>query len=362
MFAFLMELSNMTNIKYFVTTVQGLEDVAWKEIEAKLDDVRLTDEERGILSFTYSGDPAMLLKLRTIENVFIHIGTIPKLTRSRNSLGDIYRYVTKLDLEASLKIHKDIHGGKGKKKLTFKVISIMTSRHNFRRVDAQSTVETALTNKYDWKLNLDQPILEFRIDLEEDKALLGLRLTDERLHRKTYKKSHVPASLKPSVAHCMALLSDPNPTDVFVDPMCGAGTVAIERAFVCPFNRIIAGDVQEDIIESAQENVKSSHKMIDLMLWDVSSLPLQDHTVDRIVCNLPFGKQTGSQAENQYLYMAFFREVRRIIKAKGKAVLLTTERDLMDDVISRHSGVYVNKRFRIDLSGLKTYIYVLYFR
>jgi len=352
----------MANIKYYVLTIPGLEDVSWQEIETKLEDVSLTNEERGKLSFTYSGNPADLLQLRSVENVFIHIGTVPKLTRSRNSLGDIFRHVTRFDIEFPLKIHKDVHGGKGKKKLTFRVVSTMTGRHNFRRVDAQTAVESAFTTKYDWKLNFDNPILEFRIDVEEDNALLGLRLTDERLHRRTYKKSHVPASLKPTVAYCITLLSDPDPSDIFIDPMCGAGTIAIERAFAFPFHRIIAGDVQKDIIESAKDNVESSHRAIDLMLWDVSSLPLQDHTVNKVVCNLPFGKQTGSPAENHYLYMAFFREIRRIMKPKGKSVLLTTERDLMDDIISRHSGVYINKRFGIELSGLKTYIYVLYFR
>jgi tRNA (guanine6-N2)-methyltransferase len=352
----------MPNIKYYVLTVPGLEDVSWKEIESKLEDVSLTNEELGKLSFTYSGDPADLLQFRSVENVFIHIGTIPKLTRSRNSLGDIFRHASRFDLEMPLKIHKDVHGGKGKKKLTFKVVSTMIGRNNFRRVDAQSALESALTTKYDWKLNFENPILEFRIDLVDDTAIFGLKLTDARIHRKTYKTSHVPASLKPTVAHCIALLSDPSPSDVFIDPMCGAGTIAIERAFAAPFQQIIAGDVQKNIIESAKDNIESSHRAIDLMLWDVSSLPLKDHSVDRVVCNLPFGKQTGSQTENQYLYMAFFREVRRIIKARGKAVLLTTERDLMDDIISRHTGVYINKRFWIDLSGLKTYIYVLYFR
>jgi len=352
----------MPNTKYYAITIPGLEDVSWQEIETKLDDVQLIKEEKGRLSFTYSEDPSELLKLRSVENVFIHIGTIQGLTRSRNSLGDIFRYVTKLDLDIPLKIHKDVHGGKGKKKLTFRVFSTMTGRHNFRRIDAQSTVEKVLKDKYDLKFDLDKPILEFRLDLEDDTALLGLRLTDDRIHKLTYKTSHVPGSLKQAVAYCMTMLSDPDPSDIFVDPMCGAGTIAIERAYAYRYQRIIAGDVQKSIIESAKDNVKSSHRAIDLMLWDVSSLPIQDHTVDKVICNLPFGKQTGSQAENQYLYTAFFREIRRIIKSKGKGILLTTERDLMNEVISKYSSVNIKRKLRIDLSGLKAYIYILNFR
>lgn len=352
----------MLNTKYYVSTALGLEDVTWSEINAKLKNVQLDEKKDRQLSFSYSGDHKNLLNIRTAENIYIHIGTITGLTRSRNSLGDIFRIVSSFNFDVPLLIHKDIHGGKGKKRLTFRVFSTMVGRHNFRRVDAQNSVESALMKKYDWKHDLETPILEFMMELEEDTAYFGLRLTDERLNRWGYKTSHLPASLKPPIAHCLVQLSNPIPPDVFIDPMCGVGTIAIERAFAYPYQRIMAGDLDEDYVNSARDNARSSRKAIDLMLWNASMLPIKDQSIDKLVSNLPFGKQISSHDENQYLYATFFKEMKRIMKVNGKAVLLTTENDLMKDIISRYKNISINKQLWVEISGLKAVIYVLIFR
>ena len=345
--------------KYYATSVPGLESVVRADIRAKLEGSQLIEEKRGRLLFAYPGEPEQLLYLRSAEDVFVFVENIGGLTRSRNSLGAIFRRIRGANLETALRIHKQVHGGKGKKGLTFKVISNMVGRHNFRRVDVQTAVESSLVEKCGWRINLESPTLEFRIDLEEDTALFGLRLTDEKARKETYKMAHIPASLNPRVAYCMVLLSEPEPGDVFVDPMCGAGTIAIERALAGKYRRVIGGDIEEAVIRSARNNVNASRRSMDLMLWDVSNIPLQDHTVDKIVCNLPFGKQVGSRSENQSLYYAFFREMTRVLKHRGKAVLLTTESELMRELISRYPSVNLKRSLRIDLMGLRAYIYVM---
>ena len=157
----------------------------------------------------------------------------------------------------------------------------------------------------------------------------------------------------------MVLLSEPNPTDVFVDPMCGAGTIPIERAFFGPYGKIISGDVEESVIMSAKSNVDASRRSIDLALWDVSAMPLLDRSVDKIVCNLPFGKRIGSQSENQRLYSSFFREMVRVLKPGGTSVLLTSERDLIGSLVQRYRSINMRRYVRIDLLGVKAAIYVI---
>jgi len=351
----------MTNIRYYATNIIGLEDVLWREIQAKLYDVNLIEKKKGRISFTYAGEPKELLGIRSAENIYVYVGVISGLSRSRNSLGEIFRHVSNYNLEIPLRIHKELHGGKGKKSLSFRVVSSMTGRHNFRRIDAQLAMESALTKKYGWKLTLDSPTIEFRLDLEEDTALIGIRLTDERIKRWKYKVSHVPASLNPSVAYSMVFLSEPNPLDIFVDPLCGAGTIPIERAYFGRYNMIIAGDIQQNSIESAKNNIESSRKKINLIQWDVNFLPIRDRSIDKVVCNLPFGKQTGSQAENKKLYVSFFKEVRRVIRPQGRCVLLSGDHNLVDSIISNYRDIRINNRISIDLSGIKAYIYVLNF-
>lgn len=345
-------------MRYYALLPAGLEKIAWRDISSKIQEVRLIEEGRGRLIFSYTGDIEPLIRLRSIESLYILIGIISNISRSRNSLGEIYKYVSASNMDEALMFHKKAHGGKGKKALTFRVISTMKGRHNFRRVDAQVAVETALTRSRRWKLKQESPILEFRLDVEEERALFSLRLTDEKV-KKNYKVSHVPASLNPTVAHCMVLLSGINERDIFIDPMCGAGTILIERALAGRFKKIVGGDVDEGAVLSAVENVNKARLSIDIFHWDVNALPIHDSSVDKIVCNLPFGKQTGSQSENQILYGLFFNQATRILKPKGKAVLLTNEFDLMGELIKAAKAMRLIDRVSFDLSGLRSCIYVL---
>ena len=349
----------MAIARYYTQIVPGLERVAWKEIRSKLDGVELIAEEKGRLLFRYAGDPRDLIYLRSVENAYAFIRHIRGVTRSRKSLGDVFRRVKSADVQTAMALHKRAHRSKGKKRLTFRVITSKLGRHNFRRVDLQQAAESALIDKYGWRINRQNPTLEFRMDMEESEALFGLRLTDKITHQRAYKIAHLPASLKPTVAYCMVLLSEPSPTDVFVDPMCGAGTIPIERAFFGPYGKITGGDISEDIVMSAKSNVEASRRSIDLKLWNVSAMPLPDRSVDKIVCNLPFGKQIGSRSENQRLYSSFFREMVRVLKPGGKAVLLTSERELMKQLFQQYSSINMRRYLRIDLMGVRAYIYVI---
>ena len=347
--------------RYYTLVVPGLERVAWKEIRSELEGVQLIAEEKGRLLFSYSGEPRELLYLRSVENAYVFIRHFRKVTRSRKSLGELFREAKSVDVQTAMGLHKRAHRSKGKKRLTFRVATNKQGRHNFRRVDVQQAVETAFIDKYGWRINRQNPTLEFRMDMEENEALLGLRLTDGTMRRRTYKIAHLPASLKPTVAYCMVLLSEPTPEDVFVDPMCGAGTIPIERAMAGPYSRIIGGDVEKEILSAAQSNVDASRKSVELELWDVSSMPMQDQSVDRLVCNLPFGKRIGSPSENRGLYSSFFREMVRILKPGGKAVLLTSERELMKELVRRYSSIHLKRYLKIDLLGVRAWIYVIDF-
>ena len=344
---------------YYTLVVPGLEKVAWQDIRRELDDVELISEDPGRLLFRYSGDPRDLLYLRSVENSYAFIRHIKGVTRSRKSLGEIYKIVKNTDVQTAMALHKRAHRKKGKKRLTFKVVTSKLGRHNFRRVDVQQSVETALVEKYGWRIARQDPTLEFRMDVEDVEAILGLRLTDEMMRKRAYKVSHLPASLKPTVAYCMAMLSEPEPTDVFVDPMCGAGTILIERAISGPYGKIIGGDMNRNVVLAAQNNVDASRKSIDLDIWDASKMPLRDRSVDKVACNLPFGKRIGSQSENRRLYADFFKEMARILRPGGKAVLLTSERELIEELARRHSSINVRRYLKIDLLGIKARIYII---
>jgi len=346
-------------MRYYAIVVRGLEEIALSELREKLRGVHLIEKSKGMISFTYSGPPRELIKLRSIENIFIFLKIIKGMSRSRNSLGKIYKVIKGIDLGEALFIKRQLHPKRRRRKPTFRITPNMVGRHNFRRVDIQIAAENALEDRYRWKVDPSDPDLEIRIDLEGEEALVGLRLSDKIIRRRRYKVEHIPASLKPTVAYCMVRLSDPAGGDVFLDPMCGAGTILIERAKAAPYERIIGGDIDRGVLAIAEENIIASGEDIELRRWDAIALPLDDVSIDKLVCNLPFGKQIGSPQDNRKLYTGFFAEMERILKPEAKVVLLTSEKGLVDRLISKSGILRRLRKFPIELLGLRPYIYVL---
>ena len=96
-----------------------------------------------------------------------------------------------------------------------------------------------------------------RIDAR-DWALLGLRLGALPLHRRAYKVASRPGSLKPPVAYCLGLLAALAPSDVVLDPACGAGTILVEAVALAPSGVVCGGDLDPFALETAQANLQAA--------------------------------------------------------------------------------------------------------
>ena len=194
---------------------------------------RTVPERAGMLIFEAS-KPAPLASLRCAEDLFAIVAYRRGLGDDATSLDKVrgaIRGCTHLDeaLNARVAIVKGARAGK---KLRFKVVARLSGEHEFRRVDFKHAVEAGILEHGDhlWRLDEDNAEVEFWATMLRDEFIFTLRLSDDTMRFRDYKISHRPGSLRPSVAAALALVSNPAPDDVFLDPLCGTGTVLIERA------------------------------------------------------------------------------------------------------------------------------------
>lgn len=164
--------------------------------------------------------------------------------------------------------------------------------------------------------------------------LVGLRLTDRTQRHRTYKQANLPGSLRPTIAYALAYLTKPEADDLFLDPMCGAGTVLIERARAGRYQKLFGGDISSDAVEATVANLGKQHKPWDVKVWDARKLPLDDDSVDKIAVNLPWGRQIGTAADNQRLYRDFIHEAERVLRPGGRVVVLTSQWELLRRVLA----------------------------
>jgi len=353
-------------IQYVLHTLPGFDVIVREEL--KLLPERATIKEHvvhagrnGLTIIDYDGDVDDLLKLRTVDDVFILIGQYTDLPPKYSTLKVLRdKIVLSPVINQAVKIVRAIYpkrGGEGK--LRFRVIARQQGEMPYRRVDLQELIEKAVEQRDDYRWRAKEDGLEFWITQIDTMAILGLRVSDETMRHRTYKINHIEASLRPTAAAALVLLTKPKPTDVFLDPMCGAGTTLIERALHSRYAQLLGGDISEDAVEQALANIGTRYKPIDVKPWDARELPLDENSVNAVVCNLPFGVQISTPEENRRLYPLVMKELRRVMQLGARAALLTSDMRAINRALERNSGMYIDTLHHVVVLGRRATIVVV---
>jgi tRNA (guanine6-N2)-methyltransferase len=345
---------------YIAHVVPGLEGVAESEIVATVEAerpfrvLREFDERTSMLIFRYAGLPSALLALGTVEDIFALAAESENVPTSRAGLAAVRAAVGKGPAFEEAVDRAFTVRPRRRGKTTFRVIARKAGDHAFRRVDLQKAVELGVVDRLPtWRLVEDDAQIEVWVSLIGPHLIVGLRLSDGTMRQRTYRNASMPAALKPTVARAMALLSKPQDDDVVLDPMCGSGTVLIERARAARYQLLLGGDRDEAAVSAARENVGPRYKPIEIRRWDARHLPLEDSSVSTILANLPFGKQIGTPTENRLLYPALLAEWVRVLREGGRMVLLTGDRALLTRTVQQQPRLSIVRQMPVIVRGYR---------
>jgi tRNA (guanine6-N2)-methyltransferase len=352
---------------YAAHTQPGFESILSSEIAARVEGSReagrrIAPGRAGIVIFSAPRADS-LLKLRTAEDLFAVVGYRHGLSLDKAALEGVRiaaREAPHVDHALATRVRL-MPGSRSGRRLGFRVVARLEGEHEFRRVDFKRAIERGVAERGDhkWILAEDEQEaeVEFWATMLSGELILAIRLSDERLRHRDYKVAHLPGSLRPAAAAALGWLSEPNDDDVVLDPMCGAGTVLIERAHLGRYRMLLGGDLDAEALDAARSNVGPRYKPIALIPWDAATLPLRAASVTKIVTNLPWGLRHGSHADNRRLYPRMLAEFRRALRPGGLMVLLTAETRLMRELQMR--GVIRPSRiYNVTILGAPAALYV----
>ncbi|MFC7254616.1 methyltransferase domain-containing protein [Haloplanus litoreus] len=144
-------------------------------------------------------------------------------------------------------------------------------------------------------VDLDDPDHELRACFAADTCLVGWLVAEsvrdygDRLP--TDRPFFQPGSMAPLDARALVNLAGVDPGDTLLDPMCGTGGTLIEAGLIGV--RPVGVDAQRKMVRGARENCRAyldgdSH----VLRGDATRLPLADDTVDGVVFDAPYGRQS----------------------------------------------------------------------
>ncbi|MEM1922489.1 MAG: THUMP domain-containing protein [Nitrososphaerota archaeon] len=339
-------------LKFFATTITGLEDVAADEVWRLLGVEAFTDVSKVFFESTLEGCALLNFSAKSINRLYL------LLARSKaSSLSEIESVVGSqsfqefIGREQSFAVRAERHGV-----------------HSFTSLDMAATVGRAIIESYRsatgvrLRVDLSNPDVEFLAILRDNDFILGLNTTGPSLHHRYYRLRHHRAGLAPTIAYSMLMISGWTAGEPLLDPFCGAGTIPIEaaihalnihpglRAEKLALRKLRMFDAErlEEMSRRLLESEKNPEPL-DITGVDASPRSIADaesnleaaglkgcvsftvgdalrlervltEPARRIVCNPPFGLRMGLR-DPETFYTEAFRSMRRACPGAGLTVL-----------------------------------------
>lgn len=329
--------------KVFAITTRGLEQVSAQELAA-LPDVTVEQVAYRRIFANCRESLAPLVGLRTVEDVFLYVDTWSAIGRARSTLGMMTSLSAQLPLAQVVSLCAQLRSVP--QSPIFSVTANFVGRRNYTTEEIKRACAEGITSRHGWTYSEDDGAanLNLRIFIEGEMAVVGVRLGERSLSKRLYKHSHVPGSLKPTVAAALARMAGLHPGMWVLDPCCGAGTILIEAQYHQA--QLWGGDIDFQALLAARQNAVEAGVEIYLQCWDALSLPVADHSIDRVISNLPWGRAVRTTGTLEALYAGIGKEIERVLAPGGQAVLLTNQPDLV-----QFEGFKCESRIEISLFG-----------
>jgi 23S rRNA G2445 N2-methylase RlmL len=334
--------------RFEAEVAEGLENIARGEIQNRLGRYvkNLAVHPSGV-QFDYTGDLPHLLDLQTV--VAVHFVLHLDIPRPRALLGHehFHRLISVIDVILSLTGESEFK--------TFYMSAAGSESSVMMRLKGELAAHTGLD------IGDDAGDLLIRIRRAQTGWDVLVRLSPRPLATRKWRVCDMQGALNGPVAHAMALLSQPDPGDVFVNLACGSGTLMIERLSCGKAYHVVGCDLNPSALDCAHKNIRTAgyDRQIDLVLTDFRQLPFANHFANVLCTDLPFGHLVGKHAENLHLYPLVLEEAARIAQPNACFVVITHEVHLMETILAQLRLWYPETIIPVSLRGLHPRIFLL---
>jgi tRNA (guanine6-N2)-methyltransferase len=353
-------------LNFYAHTLPGLEDIAWLEIRERLPAAAFADklfakDQHGIVSFTYDGPFEPLFLLRTVDDLFIQLLSQPKLSRGYRDLENITQWVGRGEavgraVNGYLR-HRQFSGPP-----TYQLICRKFGKHQYSTHRLAQAVADGLAKRYPtWSAVPEAAQVEIWANLLGSHLLVGIRLRDKQ-RKQSRLRPAVENGLHPALAAAMILLTEPQPDELFVEPLCADYALLRERrSQVGTAAVLLGGDPDRKKLTLVQDGLyrRKRGQAPLLAQWNEEAWPLPTAVVDKVATVLPARVGNGSKAALGRFYAAFAAELQRVLRPGGRAILYSEAYDLLRDSLRPYEGLELTTGYSLTAGKRWGRIYIV---
>lgn len=384
------DLPNVCTIE--ASCVTGFEAVAAQEVKSLLGCEAVTQRGRVVFDLAVA-EVKQVSRLRCVNTVWVMLGHLAAMEYPQTEQGQMESLTNfvenSLDWKKGLKVWQQYTDFEGEirplvadqedqpedpesKQMRLSTPSFRCTcyrtgnNHKFKSTEVQAGVGGKVQDMFHWTVSCKNYDLEFVINCDLVQVYCCITLTNKSLYHRTVSELG-PCTLRPTIAAGLVMLAQPRPGDVILDPMCGGGTITLEGCQMGDQYHL-GGEIHNLAVSRCRENyrqlpVRNSlpcQPPADFLQWDCLFPCLRDASVDVVVSDLPFGKRSGSKADNRVLYPSTLLAMARLVRPEtGRAVLLTQDKNSMIKTIKKVDKYWKSTKFiSTNVGGLTALVFL----
>ncbi len=203
-------------------TLKGLEDLLAGELET----LGAYNIRKGTRVVYFDGDKEVLYRANFQSRTALRILKPFHEFRARDE-KELYKGACSVDWSSVLSDNQ-----------TFAIDGVLNSPYFNHSGYIALRVKDAIADQFRAKtgkrpnVNTDDPDIRINLHISGDKCMLLLDSSGESLHKRGYREATHQAPLNEVLAAAIIMLSGWDRRSVFIDPMCGSGTIPIEAAMM----------------------------------------------------------------------------------------------------------------------------------
>ncbi|MGP7997055.1 MAG: TRM11 family SAM-dependent methyltransferase [Streptosporangiaceae bacterium] len=282
------------------------------------------------VSFTVARLTPELLTLRTADDLFLEVGTVPGVDHTRTSLPVLAARLGQLGLAGPLAALRDVRDLPGKP--TFDVVASLSGQRTYNRYAVEDTaggvLGPVLGGRYvsrsagagDWPTGGTD--LTVRLFLHGTEVLVTLRAGPRPLHRRGWKVRTGPGSLHPPVAAALARIARHPTGGVIADPFCGDGTIPVEAALADPAARVVAADLDAARLGNARANAAAAGVPVRFVRADAGVALFRPGRLGQVITNPPWNRAVGAAGRVADGLGPFWRQLPAAFGRHGRVTVI----------------------------------------
>ncbi len=328
-------------MELIIFCVKGLEQICERELRLLFPAIQILEIRTKVIIFEYSGDLNLLKKIRTADDICVYVND--KLELDETLFQDGISEISKI------RILKDYFSA---------TLNIVGDKYSVEYLLEEVRNQVFKFGKYRYE-ERSRDNLDFRIFIDDDYILIGIRLFEKPLSDRNYKIKELPGSLKTSIAYAMLypIWTNPNRNLRLVDNFCGSGTILCEGLSLT--NEIYGGDINPASVNATKTNLKGlvCKNLDKIKIQDAQKTNWNAKYFDCAVSNFPWDKQIRTDRIHE-LYENAIKEYARILKPNGTIVILAVKSEIVIKMIKKYFPNYKIQTYELGFLGQKPVIVI----